>query len=224
MRALPAVAVAVVVAASGLGWPPTRAPRERRRFTTSGSSPISTRPCGSRCPRRVDAGETRLRLDEAHRAVVLYEGDFPLKMYALAGAPPAGLASVASRGRAARRRRRRRAEPARLEPHGRRSGRAGARRQPGRQRRRRHPRSAGYPDGRAQAGAQPRQVHRRLRSTVLPEGRRSPRRRRLQRHHRSRLSQRRHRSAEPRRRGHSCRAVRLSRRSAAPTPASITGA
>lgn len=52
-------------------------------------------------PRRVDADKTRLRIDEARRAVVLYEGDFPLKIYALggsppAGSPPAGPASVAS--------------------------------------------------------------------------------------------------------------------------------
>jgi uncharacterized protein YijF (DUF1287 family) len=46
-------------------------------------------------PRRVD-GEIRLRIDEAHHIVVLYEGDVPLKAYALTGAPPAGSASVPS--------------------------------------------------------------------------------------------------------------------------------
>jgi uncharacterized protein YijF (DUF1287 family) len=45
-------------------------------------------------PRQVDVGETRLRLDETRRAVVLYERDFPLKVYALAGAPPGGSASA----------------------------------------------------------------------------------------------------------------------------------
>jgi len=39
-------------------------------------------------PGRVDAAQTRVRLDEVHRTVVLYEGDFPLKVYALAGSPP----------------------------------------------------------------------------------------------------------------------------------------
>jgi uncharacterized protein YijF (DUF1287 family) len=47
-------------------------------------------------PRRVDAGQLRLRLDEARRAVLLYEGDFPLKIYAFAGSPPAGSVSVAA--------------------------------------------------------------------------------------------------------------------------------
>ena len=47
-------------------------------------------------PRRVDAGRLRLRLDEARRAVLLYEGDFPLKIYALAGPPPDGPVSVAA--------------------------------------------------------------------------------------------------------------------------------
>jgi uncharacterized protein YijF (DUF1287 family) len=45
-------------------------------------------------PRVVDVAATRLRLDEGRGAVVLYEGDFPLKIYALAAAPPAGLAGV----------------------------------------------------------------------------------------------------------------------------------
>jgi uncharacterized protein YijF (DUF1287 family) len=45
-------------------------------------------------PVSVDAGKTRLQVDEAHRAVVLYEGDFPLKIYALSGAPPGGRLSV----------------------------------------------------------------------------------------------------------------------------------
>jgi uncharacterized protein YijF (DUF1287 family) len=43
-------------------------------------------------PHRLD-GQMRLRLDEARHLVVLYEGDFPLKAYALAGAPVAGAAS-----------------------------------------------------------------------------------------------------------------------------------
>lgn len=47
-------------------------------------------------PRRVDAAATRLRLDETRRAVVLYEKDFPLKVYTLTGAPPVGAASVPS--------------------------------------------------------------------------------------------------------------------------------
>jgi uncharacterized protein YijF (DUF1287 family) len=41
-------------------------------------------------PRGTDAATTRLRLDDARRAVVLYEGDFPLKIFRLTGAPPAG--------------------------------------------------------------------------------------------------------------------------------------
>ncbi len=47
-------------------------------------------------PGRVDADKTRLRIDEAHHAVVLYEGELPLKIYALTGSSPAGLARVAS--------------------------------------------------------------------------------------------------------------------------------
>ncbi len=47
-------------------------------------------------PRRVDAARTRVRLDEAHGTVVLYEGDFPLKVYALAGSPPRGATSAPS--------------------------------------------------------------------------------------------------------------------------------
>jgi uncharacterized protein YijF (DUF1287 family) len=47
-------------------------------------------------PRRVDAADARLRLDDGHRLVVLYEKDFPLKAYPLAGAMPDGAASVAA--------------------------------------------------------------------------------------------------------------------------------
>jgi uncharacterized protein YijF (DUF1287 family) len=47
-------------------------------------------------PRRLDAAETRLRLDEGHRLLVLFEKDFPIKAYALAGAVPAGAPSVAA--------------------------------------------------------------------------------------------------------------------------------
>jgi uncharacterized protein YijF (DUF1287 family) len=47
-------------------------------------------------PRRIAAGKVRLRLDQTHRAVVLYEGDLPLKIYALTGAPPAGLTSASA--------------------------------------------------------------------------------------------------------------------------------
>jgi uncharacterized protein YijF (DUF1287 family) len=45
-------------------------------------------------PRLVEASATRLRLDEARRTVVLYEKDFPLKVYALATAPSAGATSA----------------------------------------------------------------------------------------------------------------------------------
>jgi uncharacterized protein YijF (DUF1287 family) len=41
-------------------------------------------------PRGVDARATRLRLDEARRALVLYEADFPLKIFPLVEAPSAG--------------------------------------------------------------------------------------------------------------------------------------
>jgi uncharacterized protein YijF (DUF1287 family) len=41
-------------------------------------------------PPRVDGRRARLRLDERHRLLVLFEGDFPLKAYALRGRPPAG--------------------------------------------------------------------------------------------------------------------------------------
>jgi uncharacterized protein YijF (DUF1287 family) len=41
-------------------------------------------------PPRVDARRARWRLDERHRLVVLFEGDVPLKAYALREAPPAG--------------------------------------------------------------------------------------------------------------------------------------
>jgi uncharacterized protein YijF (DUF1287 family) len=47
-------------------------------------------------PRQVVTTQTRLRLDEPHRLVVLYERDFPLKVYALAGAATAGAPTVAS--------------------------------------------------------------------------------------------------------------------------------
>jgi len=98
MRAIPVAVVAVCVC---LGWWSTawaeRAPAP---------APVSVHDVGIfsdldaavriTLPRLIDADETRLRVDEPHRAVVLYEGDFPLKIYALAGSPPAGLASVAS--------------------------------------------------------------------------------------------------------------------------------
>jgi uncharacterized protein YijF (DUF1287 family) len=45
-------------------------------------------------PASVDSGKTRLQIDGAHRAVVLYEGDFPLKIYPLSGAPPGGRLAV----------------------------------------------------------------------------------------------------------------------------------
>jgi hypothetical protein len=45
-------------------------------------------------PARVDRGQTRLRLDDTHHDVVLYEGDFPLKVYALPRPCPAGLVSA----------------------------------------------------------------------------------------------------------------------------------
>ncbi|MEA2696080.1 MAG: hypothetical protein QOI66_351 [Myxococcales bacterium] len=47
-------------------------------------------------PPRVDAGQTLLRLDETRHTVVLYEKEFPLKVYPLAGSPPAGPVSVPS--------------------------------------------------------------------------------------------------------------------------------
>jgi uncharacterized protein YijF (DUF1287 family) len=47
-------------------------------------------------PPHVDAGETRLRLDDAHRTVVLYQGDVPLKIYPLAAAGPPGGSSPAA--------------------------------------------------------------------------------------------------------------------------------
>ena len=47
-------------------------------------------------PRALDARTTRLRLDDARRVVVLYEGEFPLKVFALASAPPAGAVTAAA--------------------------------------------------------------------------------------------------------------------------------
>src|SRR5262245_33044984 len=41
-------------------------------------------------PRRTAPGAMRLRLDDERRAVVLYEEDFPLKIYRLAALPPSG--------------------------------------------------------------------------------------------------------------------------------------
>jgi uncharacterized protein YijF (DUF1287 family) len=41
-------------------------------------------------PAQVDARRARLRLDDRHHLVVLFEGDFPLKAYALRASPPAG--------------------------------------------------------------------------------------------------------------------------------------
>jgi uncharacterized protein YijF (DUF1287 family) len=41
-------------------------------------------------PRGIEAGATRLRLDDARRVVVLYEGEFPLKVFGLVRDPPAG--------------------------------------------------------------------------------------------------------------------------------------
>jgi uncharacterized protein YijF (DUF1287 family) len=47
-------------------------------------------------PRALDARATRLRLDDARRVVVLYEGEFPLKVFALAALPPAGAVTAAA--------------------------------------------------------------------------------------------------------------------------------
>src|SRR5450432_425269 len=98
MRAIPVAVVAVCVCLGG--WSTAWAER------APAPAPVSVHDVGIfsdldaavriTLPRLIDADETRLRVDEPHRAVVLYEGDFPLKIYALAGSPPAGLASVAS--------------------------------------------------------------------------------------------------------------------------------
>jgi uncharacterized protein YijF (DUF1287 family) len=47
-------------------------------------------------PRAVDVHATQLRLDDARRLVVLYEGEFPLKVFGLASAPPAGAVTAAA--------------------------------------------------------------------------------------------------------------------------------
>ena len=47
-------------------------------------------------PRALDARATRLRLDDARRVLVLYEGEFPLKVFALASVPPAGAVTAAA--------------------------------------------------------------------------------------------------------------------------------
>ena len=41
-------------------------------------------------PGRLDADKIRLRVDDTHRTVGLYEGAHPLKLYALTGPPPTG--------------------------------------------------------------------------------------------------------------------------------------
>jgi hypothetical protein len=41
-------------------------------------------------PPRIDPHQVRLRLDPQRRLVVLFEGDFPLKAYPLAGSGPIG--------------------------------------------------------------------------------------------------------------------------------------
>jgi uncharacterized protein YijF (DUF1287 family) len=102
MRAIPVAVVAACVCPGW--WLPARA--QVASASASAPGPPSVHDVGIfsdlddavrvTLPRRVDADKTRLRIDEPHRAVVLYEGDFPLKIYALAGAPPAGPVSVAS--------------------------------------------------------------------------------------------------------------------------------
>jgi len=47
-------------------------------------------------PRALAGGAARLRLDDARRLVVLYDGDFPLKAFALLRAAPAGGVSATS--------------------------------------------------------------------------------------------------------------------------------
>jgi uncharacterized protein YijF (DUF1287 family) len=47
-------------------------------------------------PRAVDPRAARLRVDDARRVVVLYEGPFPLKIFALATAPPAGVLTASA--------------------------------------------------------------------------------------------------------------------------------
>jgi uncharacterized protein YijF (DUF1287 family) len=47
-------------------------------------------------PRRIDDRRTRLRLDDKHHLVVLFDGDFPLKAYGLAQPCPAGPISAVS--------------------------------------------------------------------------------------------------------------------------------
>ncbi len=93
MRALPAV---IVAAGLGLGWLSIAGAQGTAPVHDVGIFPDLDAAVRITLPRRVDTGQTRLRVDEAHRAVVLYEGDFPLKIYALVGAPPDGLASVPS--------------------------------------------------------------------------------------------------------------------------------
>ncbi len=92
MRAIP---VAVVAASVGLGWGPT-ARGQSASVRDVGIFSDLDRAVRITLPRRIDAGQTHLRVDETRRTVVLYEGELPLKIYPLRGALPAGPASVAS--------------------------------------------------------------------------------------------------------------------------------
>ena len=90
----PAVA-AVVTAGAGPGWADVARTQEAPVHDVGIFSDLDAS-VRITLPRRVDAGVTRLRLDEGRHAVVVYEADFPLKMYALSGSPSAAPASVSS--------------------------------------------------------------------------------------------------------------------------------
>jgi uncharacterized protein YijF (DUF1287 family) len=95
MRAIPIAAVAAVVVFAGRATAhaqsaPSASVRDVGIFSDLDQSVRIT------LPRRVDPGQTRLRVDETRRTVVLYEGDFPLKIYPLTGSPAPGPASVAA--------------------------------------------------------------------------------------------------------------------------------
>jgi hypothetical protein len=77
-----------LVAAAGASAPGGRSLRDVGIFSDLDASVHVT------IPRGTDARATRLRLDEARRTVVLYEGDFPLKIFPLTGAPPPGVVTA----------------------------------------------------------------------------------------------------------------------------------
>ncbi|HVU51990.1 MAG TPA: DUF1287 domain-containing protein [Polyangia bacterium] len=87
---LPALLAAVGSDAPAAAGPQEAAPRDVGIFSDLDPAVHVT------LPRALDARATRLVLDDARRTVVLYEGEAPLKVFALAAPPPAGAVAAAA--------------------------------------------------------------------------------------------------------------------------------